>query len=99
MKSSGLKGKVVAITGASAGVGRATALLFARNGAKIGLIARGEDALKVTRHEIEVAGGTALVCVADVADADALDAAAELIEQQLGPIDVWIRSEERRVGE
>ena len=87
-----LRGKVVVITGASAGVGRATALLFARNGAKIGLIARGEDALKVTRHEIEVAGGTALVCVADVVDADALDAAAELIEQQLGPIDVWINN-------
>ena len=85
-----LAGKVVVITGASAGVGRATALLFARKGAKIGLIARGEDALKVAQHEIEVAGGTALVCAADVADAAALDAAAERIEQQLGPIEVWI---------
>ena len=87
-----LRGKVVVITGASAGVGRATALLFARRGAKIGLIARGEDALKVAQHEIEVAGGTALVCAADVADAAALDAAAERIEQQLGPIDVWINN-------
>jgi NAD(P)-dependent dehydrogenase (short-subunit alcohol dehydrogenase family) len=87
-----LDGKVVAITGASAGVGRATALLFARRGAKIGLIARGEDALKVTQHEIERACGMALVCVADVADADALDAAAEHIEQQLGPIEVWINN-------
>lgn len=87
-----LAGKVVVITGASAGVGRATALLFARRGAKIGLIARGEDALKVTQHEIEVAGGTALACPADVADAAALDAAAERIEQQLGPIEVWINN-------
>jgi NAD(P)-dependent dehydrogenase (short-subunit alcohol dehydrogenase family) len=87
-----LAGKVVVITGASAGVGRATALLFARRGAKIGLIARGEDALRVTRHEIGVAGGSALVCPVDVADAAALDAAAERIEQQLGPIDVWINN-------
>jgi NAD(P)-dependent dehydrogenase (short-subunit alcohol dehydrogenase family) len=87
-----LAGKVVVITGASAGVGRATALLFARLGEKIGLIARGEDALKVTQHEIEVAGGTALACPADVADAAALDAAAERIEQQLGPIEIWINN-------
>ena len=87
-----LAGKVVAVTGASAGVGRATALLFARHGAKIGLIARGEDALKVTQHEIARAGGTAFVCAADVSDAAALDAAAERIEQQLGAIDVWINN-------
>ena len=66
--------------------------MFARQGAKVGLIARGEDALKVTQHEIERAGGTALVCAADVADAAALDEAAEHIEQQLGPIEVWINN-------
>jgi NAD(P)-dependent dehydrogenase (short-subunit alcohol dehydrogenase family) len=87
-----LAGKVVVITGASAGVGRATALLFARRGAKIGLIARGEDALEVTRHEIGIAGGSALACPVDVADAAALDAAAERIEQQLGPIEAWINN-------
>ncbi|HEX7370019.1 MAG TPA: SDR family oxidoreductase [Rhodanobacteraceae bacterium] len=92
MKSPRFRDKTVVVTGASAGVGRATALMFARHGAKVGLIARGEDALKVTQHEIEVAGGIALMCVADVSDASALDAAAERIEQQLGPIDVWINN-------
>lgn len=87
-----LEGKVVAITGASAGVGRATALLFARQGAKVALIARGREALEATRREIEAEGGAALACVADVSDASALDAAAERIERELGPIDVWINN-------
>ncbi|MGH8116896.1 MAG: SDR family oxidoreductase [Rhodanobacteraceae bacterium] len=84
--------KVVAITGASAGVGRATALEFARYGARVGLIARGEAGLESTRHEIEAAGGIALACVADVSDAAAVEAAADRIEQELGPIDVWVNN-------
>src|SRR5579885_736558 len=76
--------KVVAITGASAGVGRATALAFAKQGAKVGLIARGEEGLESTRREIELAGGQAVACSADVADASALDEAADRIVRELG---------------
>ena len=84
--------KVVVITGASAGVGRATALAFAQQGAKVGLIARGTQGLESARREIETIGGVACTCAADVSDARALDAAAESIEQQLGPIDVWVNN-------
>jgi NAD(P)-dependent dehydrogenase (short-subunit alcohol dehydrogenase family) len=82
--------QVVVITGASAGVGRATARLFAERGAHIGLIARGTDGLEAAAKEVEAAGGTALVVPADVADADQVDAAARLVEERLGPIDVWV---------
>jgi len=84
--------KVVAITGASAGVGRATALAFAKQGAKVGLIARGEEGLESTRREIELAGGQAVACSADVADASALDEAADRIVRELGPIDIWVNN-------
>lgn len=84
------KNKVVAITGASAGVGRAAARAFAKRGAKLGLIARGKEGLESTQREIAGAGGTAITCIADVADAKALDDAASRIEQELGPIDVWV---------
>lgn len=92
MSKDRFKDKTVVVTGASAGVGRATALLFARRGARIGLIARGTEALEATRREIEAAGGSALACVADVSDAQALDAAAERIERELGPIEVWVNN-------
>jgi NAD(P)-dependent dehydrogenase (short-subunit alcohol dehydrogenase family) len=82
--------QVVVITGASAGVGRATARMFAERGARIGLIARGPEGLEATAKEVEAAGGTALIVPADVADADQVDAAARTIEEQLGPIDVWV---------
>jgi NAD(P)-dependent dehydrogenase (short-subunit alcohol dehydrogenase family) len=81
--------KVVTITGASAGVGRAAARLFAERGADVALIARGRDGLEAARREVESYGRRALVLPLDVADADAIDAAAERIEQELGPIDVW----------
>ena len=84
--------RVVAITGASAGVGRATALAFAREGASIGLIARGEGRLESTRLEIEEAGSKAVAVSADVADPDAVEGAAERIETELGPIDVWVNN-------
>ena len=83
---------VVAITGASAGVGRATALAFAREGASIGLIARDEGRLESTRLEIEEAGSKAVAVSADIADPDAVEAAAERIETELGPIDVWVNN-------
>jgi NAD(P)-dependent dehydrogenase (short-subunit alcohol dehydrogenase family) len=83
---------VVAVTGASAGVGRATVRRFAREGARIGLIARGEDRLRAAAAEVEELGGTALVVPADVADAQAIDTAAATIEDELGPLDVWVNN-------
>lgn len=84
--------EVVVITGASAGVGRATARLFARRGARIGLIARDRARLEATKTEIEDAGGRALVLVADVADAREIDAAAGQVEREFDPIDIWINN-------
>jgi NADP-dependent 3-hydroxy acid dehydrogenase YdfG len=85
--------RVVAITGASAGIGRAVARVFARQEqARIGLIARGVDGLEAARREIEELGGEALVLPADVADANAIEGAAAAVEEQLGPIDVWVNN-------
>jgi NADP-dependent 3-hydroxy acid dehydrogenase YdfG len=84
--------EVVVITGASAGVGRATARAFAREGAHVGLIARGTERLEAARREVESLGGRALVLPLDVADADAVDAAASAVEQEFGPIDIWINN-------
>jgi NAD(P)-dependent dehydrogenase (short-subunit alcohol dehydrogenase family) len=81
---------VVVITGASSGVGRATARRFAADGADVVLIARGADGLEAARAECEALGARALVCVADVAEAAAVEAAAERAETELGPIDVWV---------
>jgi NAD(P)-dependent dehydrogenase (short-subunit alcohol dehydrogenase family) len=82
--------EVVVITGASAGVGRAVVREFAKDGAHIGLIARGIDGLEGARREVEEAGGRALVLPTDVSDAEAVDRAAERVERELGPIDIWV---------
>jgi len=82
--------QVVVITGASAGVGRATAHRFARAGWCIGLIARDRDALEAVKREVEELGASAVVAAADVADANAVFAAADLVENTFGRIDVWI---------
>ena len=84
--------RVVVITGASSGVGRATARAFAERGASIGLVARGHDGLEAARSEVERAGGRALVLPADVADAEAVDKAADEVERAYGPIDVWVNN-------
>jgi NAD(P)-dependent dehydrogenase (short-subunit alcohol dehydrogenase family) len=84
--------EVVVITGASAGVGRATARLFGRRGAKVGLIARGRDGLEAAKREIEALGGEALVLPLDVADHDAVEQAAAEVEGAFGPIDIWINN-------
>jgi NAD(P)-dependent dehydrogenase (short-subunit alcohol dehydrogenase family) len=84
--------RVVVITGASAGVGRATARAFAERGAHLGLIARGRDGLEAARQEVEELGGRALVLPLDVAEADKVELAAAEVESKLGPIDVWINN-------
>ena len=83
-------GKVVVVTGASAGVGRAVVRAFAARGANVGLIARGRDGLEGAQREVERYGGRALVLPLDVADGHAVDRAAETVENALGPIDVWV---------
>lgn len=82
--------QVVVVTGASGGIGRATAEAFAARGAKVALIARGESGLAGAVRDIEAAGGRALALPADVADADQVEAAAAEAEAKLGPIDVWV---------
>jgi NAD(P)-dependent dehydrogenase (short-subunit alcohol dehydrogenase family) len=86
------KPEVIVITGASAGVGRAAARAFAREGAYVGLLARGRDGLEGVRRDVEELGGRALVVPTDVADADAVERAAEMVERELGPIDIWINN-------
>jgi NAD(P)-dependent dehydrogenase (short-subunit alcohol dehydrogenase family) len=85
-------GDVVVVTGASAGLGRAIVQRFARDGSAIGLIARGRERLESARAEVESLGGRAIVLPLDVADADAVEQAAETVERELGPIDVWINN-------
>src|SRR3954467_12608108 len=83
-------GDVVVITGASGGIGRATARRFAQDGAKIALLARGQAGLEGIATEVEEWGGKALILPTDVAEADQVEAAAEAAERELGPIDVWV---------
>lgn len=83
---------VVVITGGSAGVGRAAARAFARQGAWVGLIARGQDGLKAACAEIEQAGSRAVGVPADVADAVQVEEAANRIEELLGPVTVWVNN-------
>jgi NAD(P)-dependent dehydrogenase (short-subunit alcohol dehydrogenase family) len=85
-------GPVVAVTGASAGVGRATAIAFARRGWRVGLLARGRDGLEGARRDVEEAGGEALVLPTDVADFAAVQEAADRIVQRWGRIDVWVNN-------
>ena len=83
---------VIVITGGSAGVGRATARRFARDGAAIAVLARGQDGLDATVAEIEALGGRGLAIPTDVADPEQVLFAAKLTEDTLGPIDIWINN-------
>jgi short-subunit dehydrogenase len=82
--------EVVVVTGASGGVGRAIAHAFAKRGASLGLVARGQKGLEDARREVEELGGQAIVIPTDVAFADQVEAAAEATENRFGPIDVWV---------
>src|ERR1041385_1029779 len=84
--------KVVVVTGASAGLGRAIALAFAKEGAHVGLIARHQGRLLSLKKEIESYGVKTLDIPCDVSQADRLDEAAEAIQNTLGPIDIWVNN-------
>jgi short-subunit dehydrogenase len=86
------KRRVVVITGASAGLGRATVRQFAIKGADVALIARGIEGLEGGKREVEKAGGRALIFPLDIADAEAVEKAAAETEEKLGPIDVWVNN-------
>jgi NAD(P)-dependent dehydrogenase (short-subunit alcohol dehydrogenase family) len=83
---------IVVVTGASAGVGRATVRAFAAEGATVALLARGERGLGAARQEAEMLGGHAMAIPLDVADWRAVDDAATLVEGLLGPIDIWVNN-------
>lgn len=84
--------QVVVVTGASAGVGRAIVRAYASRGARLGLLARGRDGLEAARREVENAGAQALGVPTDVGDAEQVEAAAQAVEETLGPIDVWVNN-------
>jgi short-subunit dehydrogenase len=90
--SKSLESRVVVVTGATAGVGRATVRAFARHGAKLALIARDAGRLRQTAREVRALGGEAETFSVDVADAEAIEEAADAIERRLGPIDIWINN-------
>jgi len=83
---------VVVITGGSAGVGRATAEFFGAKGWDVGVLARGDDGLEAVVKEATRLGPRALAVSTDVAKAREVDAAAERVERELGPIDVWVNN-------
>ena len=86
------KPEVVVITGASAGVGRATARAFAKRGASIGLVARGREGLEGARREVAAMGGKALALPTDVSDHEQVEAAAAAVEEAFGPLDIWVNN-------
>ncbi|GAA5171430.1 MULTISPECIES: SDR family oxidoreductase [Amycolatopsis] len=85
-----MSGRVVVVTGATGGVGRATARAFGARGDRVAVLARGEEGLRAVAGEIDAAGGQALPLAVDTADHAAVDAAADQVEAELGPIDVWV---------
>lgn len=84
--------ETVVVTGGTAGVGRATVREFARNGANVAILARGEDRLQAAQKEVEAFGGKAIAISVDVSDAAAVEEAAERIERELGEIDIWVNN-------
>jgi NAD(P)-dependent dehydrogenase (short-subunit alcohol dehydrogenase family) len=84
--------KIALVTGASAGVGRATAVALAEHGFDVALLARGEAGLEAAAADVRAKGGRALVVAADVSDYAQVDAAASTAEAELGPLDVWVNN-------
>ena len=87
-----MSGRVVVVTGASGGVGRATAQAFGARGDSVALLARGESGLEGAVKDVENAGGRALAVPTDTADYSQVEAAADRVERELGPIDVWVNA-------
>lgn len=85
-------GRTIVITGASAGIGRATAHAFAREGCRIALLSRNRERLEMARVEVEDLGGTAMILTVDVADPQQVEHAADQVEQEYGHIDVWVNN-------
>jgi len=92
MQTKKLNSSIVVITGASAGVGRATAIEFAKEGATIALLARNRESLEGAKKEVEQNGGKGRVYVVDVADAEKMEETAAAIEKEIGPVDIWINN-------
>ncbi|MDX1532350.1 MAG: SDR family NAD(P)-dependent oxidoreductase, partial [Rhodothermales bacterium] len=90
--SGGGSGRVVVVTGGTAGVGRATVRAFAANGDDVAILARGQDGLEGARREVEAMGRRALAIPTDVAHHDQVEAAATRVEDELGEIDVWVNN-------
>jgi NAD(P)-dependent dehydrogenase (short-subunit alcohol dehydrogenase family) len=92
MQSTHNKPEVVVITGASAGLGRATVRAFAKQKAHIGLLARGKEGLDAAKREVEEAGGEACALPTDVADPAEVQRAADAVEEAFGPVDIWVNN-------
>ncbi|WP_371674367.1 SDR family oxidoreductase [Streptomyces sp. NBC_00289] len=92
MKPVTRKQQTVVVTGASAGIGRATAAMFAARGARVALLARGGAGLEAAAAEVRAAGGQALPVVTDMAEPEQVEEAARRAEEELGPIDVWVNN-------
>ena len=90
--SGGADSEVVVVTGATSGVGRAVARKFGEDGARVGLLARGADGLRAAKRDVEEAGGEAVVVGTDVAERDQVERAADRVEAEFGPIDVWVNN-------
>src|SRR5687768_6884086 len=84
--------EIAVVTGGTAGIGRATVREFARRGVDVAILARDRDRLEITCREVRALGARALAISVDVADAETVEAAAEQIERELGPIDIWVNN-------
>lgn len=92
MKEKQLLGRVIVVTGASAGLGRSIVREFGKHGAKVALLARGEEGLEAARQEVEALGGEALAIPTDVGNSEQVEQAAQQVEDTWGPINTWVNN-------